>query len=134
MVTREMYIFSRLSLSPPVQLIESIDPASAALCHDQAACLAWAMRAIPSTSHTISRSRYAKDALEKAVRQGVKQYVILGAGMDTFAFRRREMLEQKLQVFEVDHPATQGFKRERLSELNWEIPINLSLPITCPVK
>ena len=44
--------------------------------------------------------------------------MILGAGMDTFAFRRPEMLEQ-LQVFEVDHPATQGFKRQRLSELNW---------------
>ena len=119
----ERAIFDQ-QFTPPVQFIESIDPASAASCHDQAACLAWAMRAIPSTSHTISRSRYTEDALEEAVRQGVKQYVILGAGMDTFAFRRPEMLEQ-LQVFEVDHPATQGFKRQRLSELNWEMPTNL---------
>ncbi len=50
--------------------------------------------------------------------------MILGAGMDTFAFRRPDMLE-KLQVFEVDHPATQAFKRSRLSELCWEQPANL---------
>ncbi len=110
--------------TPPVQLIESIDPVSAASCHDQAARLAWAMRAIPSTSHTISRSRYTEDILEEAVRQGVQQYVILGAGMDTFAFRRLEMLEQ-LQVFEVDHPATQSFKRSRMAELGWELPVQL---------
>jgi hypothetical protein len=49
--------------------------------------------------------------LEKAVRQGVRQYVILGAGMDNFAFRCPEMLD-KLQVFEVDHPAMQAQVRE----------------------
>ncbi|AGK99818.1 class I SAM-dependent methyltransferase [Desulfoscipio gibsoniae] len=112
-------------LSPPVQFIESIDPASAATCHDQASCLAWAMRSLPSTSHTISRSRYTEDALKEAVRHGVQQYVILGAGMDTFAFRCPEMLEQQLQVFEVDHPATQAFKRCRLAELSWELPVQL---------
>ncbi|KJS16077.1 MAG: methyltransferase [Peptococcaceae bacterium BRH_c4b] len=110
--------------TPPVQLIESIDPASAALCHDQAACLAWMMRLIPSASHSLSRSRYTEDALEESVRQGVQQYVILGAGMDTFAFRRPEMLEQ-IQVFEVDHPATQAFKRSRIAELGWEHPAQL---------
>jgi methyltransferase (TIGR00027 family) len=74
-----------------------------------------------STSMIISRARYAEDILAKAVEQGVKQYVILGAGLDTFAFRRTDMLEQ-LQVFEVDHPSTQALKRHRLSELGWEIP------------
>lgn len=63
-----------------------------------------------------SRARYAEDDLAKAIQQGVKQYVILGAGMDTFAFRRPEMLE-KLEVFEVDHPATQEFKLHRLAGL-----------------
>jgi len=72
----------------------------------------------------ISRARYIEDTLEEAVRQGVKQYVILGAGMDTFAFRRPEMLE-KLKVFEFDHPATQKFKLHRLAELEWKHPAKL---------
>jgi methyltransferase (TIGR00027 family) len=71
-----------------------------------------------------SRARYAEDALKKAIKKGVKQYVILGAGMDTFAFRRPEMLE-KLKVFEVDHPATQEFKLHRLAELGWKHPAKL---------
>lgn len=75
-------------------------------------------------SLVVSRARYAIDCLEEAVRQGVKQYVILGAGMDTFAFRRPEMLEQ-LQVFEVDHPAKQDSKRHRLAELGWKQPAQL---------
>lgn len=119
----ERAIFDR-QFTPPVQLIEAVDPVSAASCHDQAARLAWMMRLIPSASHSLSRSRYTEDALEEAVRQGVRQYVILGAGMDTFAFRRPEMLE-KLQVFEVDHPATQAFKRSRIAELGWELPLQL---------
>lgn len=61
--------------------------------------------------HVLSRSRYAEDNLEQAVKQGVEQYVIRGAGMDTFAFRRPDLLSQ-VQVFEVDHPATQAFKRK----------------------
>jgi len=72
-------------------------------------------------SNVISRTRYAEDTLEKAFRQGVRQCVILGAGMDTFAFRCPEMLE----VFEVDHPATQEFKLHRLAELEWEHPTKL---------
>ena len=50
-----------------------------------------------------SRARYAEDALEKDVRKGVKQYVILGAGMDTFAFRQPKMMEH-LEIFEVTIP------------------------------
>ena len=65
-----------------------------------------------------------EEALEKAVRQGVKQYVILGAGLDTFAFRKPEMMEH-LEVFEVDHPAIQEFKPHRLAELEWEHPAKL---------
>ena len=62
----------------------------------------------------------------RLVGQGVRQYVILGAGMDTFAFRCRDMLE-RLQVFEIDHPATQAFKRDRIAGLGWEIPAQLHL-------
>lgn len=75
-------------------------------------------------SNVLSRSHYAEISLENAVRQGIKQYVILGAGMDTFAFRRPELVEQ-LQVFEVDHPAMQAFKRHRLGELGWKTPPQL---------
>jgi len=71
-----------------------------------------------------SRARYAEDALKKAIKKGVKQYVILGAGMDTFAFRQPEMMEQ-LEVFEVDHPATQEFKLHRLADLGWKHPAKL---------
>jgi len=76
-----------------------------------------------STS-VLSRARYTEDVLEEAVRQRVKQYVILGAGLDTFAFRRPEMMDC-LEVFEVDHPATQNLKLHRLAELGWEHPAHL---------
>jgi methyltransferase, putative, TIGR00027 family len=79
---------------------------------------------LPGTSVVVSRARYTEDTLEEAVRQGVKQYVILGAGMDTFAFRRPDLMKQ-LQVFEVDFPATQEFKLRRLTELGWKHPENL---------
>jgi methyltransferase (TIGR00027 family) len=82
---------------------------------DQTAISSYLMQA----TNVISRAQYAEDALEKAVKQGVTQYVILGAGMDTFAFRKPEMMKH-LEVFEVDHPATQEFKLHRLAELEWE--------------
>jgi methyltransferase (TIGR00027 family) len=62
--------------------------------------------------------------LDQAVKQGVKQYVILGAGIDTFAHRRMD-IENQLQVFEIDHPATQAYKRQRIAELGWKNPSNL---------
>lgn len=76
------------------------------------------------TAQLFCRARYAEETLEKAIWQGVKQYVILGAGLDTFAFRRPDLME-KLEVFEVDHPATQEFKLHRLAELGWKIPAKL---------
>lgn len=60
----------------------------------------------------VARSRYAEDALARAVSNGVTQYVLLGAGLDTFAHRNHF---PALHVFEVDHPATQAWKRELLS-------------------
>jgi len=82
------------------------------------------MTSLIQTTNPISRARYVEDTLEKAVRQGVKQYIILGAGMDTFAFRRPELMEL-LEVFEVDHPATQEFKLSRLADLEWKHPAKL---------
>jgi len=124
LLTDEARAIVERQFTPTVQFIESIDPASAALCHDQMTAFAWSMRGMPNTSSTLSRLRYTEDNLEKAVRQGVRQYVILGAGMDTYAFRCKEMLD-KFHVFEVDHPATQDFKRRRIAELGWKQPAQL---------
>jgi methyltransferase (TIGR00027 family) len=60
-----------------------------------------------------ARSRFAEDALERAFATGVRQYVVLGAGLDTYAARSPH---EDLRVFEVDHPATQAWKRHRLQE------------------
>lgn len=62
-----------------------------------------------------ARSRYTEDELALGVRRGVCQYVILGAGLDTFAYRN-PYPQGVLHVFEVDHPATQAWKRGRLEE------------------
>jgi methyltransferase (TIGR00027 family) len=70
------------------------------------------------------RSRFTEDLVEQAVAEGVHQYVILGAGLDSFAYRRADLLD-RLRVFEVDHPASQSWKRRRLSELSVNIPPNL---------
>jgi methyltransferase (TIGR00027 family) len=76
------------------------------------------------TTQLFCRAKYAEETLEKAVLHGVKQYIILGAGLDTFAFRRPDLME-KLEVYEVDHPATQVFKLNRIAELGWKIPAKL---------
>jgi len=107
-----------------VEALKSYDPERVASCSDQATAIAWMMRVLAAPSFVLSRARYTEDSLEQAVGQGVKQYVILGAGFDTFAFRRPEMLE-RLQVFEVDHPATQDFKCQRIAEAGWEQPPHL---------
>ena len=66
------------------------------------------------------RSRLAEDALENAVERGTRQLVVLGAGLDTFAYR--SAFGDRLRIFEVDHPATQAWKRERLSEASIAMP------------
>jgi methyltransferase (TIGR00027 family) len=65
------------------------------------------------------RSRYTEDAIDAAVKSGARQLVVLGAGLDTFAYR--SPYGDALRIFEVDHPATQAWKRSRLAES--EIPI-----------
>jgi methyltransferase (TIGR00027 family) len=71
----------------------------------------------------VARSRYAEDNLAQAVARGVTQYVLLGAGLDTFAHRNPY---PELRVFEVDHPATQEWKRDLLGASNLPIPPNLT--------
>src|SRR5262245_4202397 len=71
----------------------------------------------------VLRSRYTEDELARAVQQGVRQYVILGAGLDTFAYRNPY---SGLRVFEVDHPATQSWKRGSLNQAGIDSPSSLT--------
>jgi len=71
-----------------------------------------------------ARSRLAEDALAEASARGVAQYVLLGAGLDTLAYRSGTDYPA-LKVFEIDHPATQQWKRARLSETDISVPDNV---------
>jgi methyltransferase (TIGR00027 family) len=69
----------------------------------------------------VARARYIEDVVEQAARHGDVQYVILGAGLDSFAQRRTD-LTGRVRVFEVDQPGTQEWKRRRLGELGYAAP------------
>ncbi|MDQ0493536.1 class I SAM-dependent methyltransferase [Paenibacillus brasilensis] len=73
---------------------------------------------------TLARAAYCEKVLLNEVRLGLKQYVILGAGLDTFCFRYPE-LRNSLEIFEVDYPATQEHKKQRLDDANLKIPSHL---------
>jgi methyltransferase (TIGR00027 family) len=70
------------------------------------------------------RARFTEDELLDAIVGGTAQYVVLGAGLDTFACRRPD-LAARLRVFEVDHPDTQAWKRERLASAGVSVPPHL---------
>lgn len=72
----------------------------------------------------LARARFCEDNLKIAMLTGTTQYVILGAGMDTFAFRENDFMK-KYKVFEVDHPQTQSDKIKRVNRANLEISDNL---------
>lgn len=69
----------------------------------------------------VGRARFIEDLLEEEINQGACQYVILGAGLDTFAQRRPE-LASRLSIFEIDQPGTQLWKRNRLNEIGFTTP------------
>jgi len=71
-----------------------------------------------------ARTRFAEDALAAAVERGVSQAVVLGAGLDTFAYRNP--FGDRLRIFEVDHPATQSWKRQRLADAAIPLPDSLT--------
>jgi methyltransferase (TIGR00027 family) len=120
MFSEEVLPFFEKSIA---ESLKFLDPELATVCESRAESLEAVMR-IQNAPVTLSRSRYTEDRLGEAVSSGVRQYVILGAGMDTFAFREPELMK-RLDVFEVDHPATQTAKRQRITELGWEIPDSL---------
>lgn len=73
------------------------------------------------------RSRYSEDELAACVARGVRQYVVLGAGLDTFAWRNPwGDLSDPVRVFEVDFPATQHWKRQRLANVGMGEPASLT--------
>lgn len=75
-------------------------------------------------AQVLTRSRYAEDVLLDGLEQGTDQFVLLGAGLDTFALRRRDLAD-RVRVFEVDHPETQRFKRGRVERLRESPPEHL---------
>jgi methyltransferase (TIGR00027 family) len=82
-------------------------------------------------SLVVVRSRFAEDELAAATTRGVRQYVILGAGLDTFAYRYPPFAH-RLRIFEVDQPATQAWKRRLLAGAGIPLPPNLWwAPIDC---
>jgi methyltransferase (TIGR00027 family) len=72
-----------------------------------------------------ARSRIVEDQLTASLARGMKQLVILGAGLDSIAYRRPD-ITASLRIFEVDYPATQAWKRERLASIGVPIPENLT--------
>jgi methyltransferase (TIGR00027 family) len=75
----------------------------------------------PFRASIVARARFIEDLVTEHAARGVDQYVLLGAGLDTFAQRRPE-LAARLRVFEVDRPGPQAWKRRRLVELGFGIP------------
>lgn len=103
------------NLAAPIAAKHGPDRAEAAFQHLRAA--------------VTMRSRYTEDALSQAIRRGIGQYVILGAGLDSFAYRRKD-LAGALRVFELDMPVSQQWKRTRLRAMGIAEPDNLTfIPI-----
>ena len=80
----------------------------------------------PFRASIVARARYIEDLVIDQAARGVGQYVILGAGLDTFAQRRPE-LASRLTVFEIDQPRPQAWKRQRLIDLGFGVPSYLRL-------
>ena len=78
----------------------------------------------PFRASIVGRARFVEDCVEKELAHGVDQYVILGAGLDTFAQRRKD-ISSRIKIYEVDRPGPQQWKQDRLKELGYGIPPNL---------
>lgn len=78
----------------------------------------------PAFPYSLSTSSILRKVLNHEIKLGARQYVILGAGLDTFCFRHPELIEN-LEIFEIDHPSMQAFKKERLASTALEIPNHL---------
>ena len=70
----------------------------------------------PISAQVLSRAKYSEEKLEQAVSKGISQYVIIGAGFDSFCIRRPDF-STGLRIYEIDHPTTQQIKQKRLMEI-----------------
>lgn len=75
-------------------------------------------------SHVVLRSRYTEDRLKSSIERGVNQYIIVGAGFDTFAVRQPAWATH-LRIIEIDHPDTQHLKRKKISDSGIPVPSNV---------
>ncbi len=91
---------------------------------DPETVLARTLRTVTPASIVLARARYTEDRLARAIERGVEQYVLVGAGLDTFAYRRTDVAD-RVQVFELDHPLSQQTKRRRLAAAGLVDPPNL---------
>ncbi|MCJ0766095.1 class I SAM-dependent methyltransferase [Variovorax terrae] len=80
----------------------------------------------PFRASILARARFVEDLVAEQATRGIAQYVILGAGLDTFVQRRPE-LAARLKVYEIDQPGPQAWKRQRLAALGWGMAPNLRL-------
>jgi methyltransferase (TIGR00027 family) len=104
-----------------VSSLQRLNPSLSLSCSDRATFIHHVQRLGAGAAPLLVRGRYIEDALGEALNAGIQQYVILGAGLDTFAFRRPDVGD-RLQIFEVDHPASQAFKRRRLERAGLNPP------------
>lgn len=116
----EKEFFVRLRREALRKLRPGIDPTRL----DVAAQLRLLPRSRGALAVTVARARFAEDRLAAALEGGCAQYVILGAGLDTFALRRTD-LSERLRVFEIDRAAEQASKRARLAAARIAEPANL---------
>jgi len=104
------------------------DPLAVPILGEEADTISWEAEQHPSGRRMrvfiAVRTRFAEDALAAAVERGVRQLVVLGAGLDTYAYRG--VMRERLRVFEVDRPATQAWKRQRLAEAAIPVPSRLT--------
>jgi methyltransferase (TIGR00027 family) len=78
------------------------------------------LRASPAYANVVLRSRYTEDALHDAIARGATQYVLIGAGFDSYALRVPQEASH-IRIFEIDHPATQGLKVNRLAQCGIDV-------------
>ena len=115
-LVEDPYAFSLTS--PSLQRVLRFRPAAWFMAN-------WALRGLkPVILGLLIRARYAEQAVEAAFRDGIRQYVIVGAGLDSFALRRTD-LAPPLRVFEIDRPHMQEVKRERLERAGIPLPSEL---------
>ncbi len=104
--------------------VELLGPEKRALVEDYGNSGPWIL--IENRLFIPLRARYVEDRLAAGYARGIRQFVILGAGLDSFALRQPPGYED-LRIFEVDHPDSQRWKTERLASLGWSIPDNTEL-------